>query len=1024
MSAIVAGGVYAYYAKDLPSAEEIGQRTMASFESTKIYDRTGQHLLFEFLPPEGGARTMVPLSKIPAHMRLATIAIEDKTFYENPGGINFRGILRAFMNNLMGLPVQGGSSITQQLVRNVVMTPEERFKISYERKIKEVILSLELTRRYPGLEGKDKILEWYLNTVSYGNLAYGVEAAAQTYFGKSAEELTLAEAAMLAAVPQYPALNPIDNWEEAKKRQEIVLDQMYLQGYISADEAYAAKQEPIHVVSKRFDIVAPHFVMYVRKLLEDLYGPENVDGSGFRVYTTLNLDIQKEAERITVEHMSKVPEERNAHNAAVVVLDAPTGQILAMVGSLDYFDPTIDGQVNMATSPRQPGSSFKPFTYVTAFAQGYTPATMLLDVRRSFPDWPNPPYVPENHDRVFHGPMTVRRALACSYNVPAVEMLYRVGVKNVLETAHRMGINTLTDEFYGLSLTLGGGEVTLLDMTYAYSVFANQGIMVGQPVPPEKQRPGFRKLDPIAILRIEDSFGNVLYENGEPEREEILRPQLAYLITDILSDNRARTPSFGPDSVLKLSRPAAVKTGTTNNYFDAWTIGYTPQVVVGVWVGNSDRSPMDYMPGSRAAGPIWHDIMEAILAPLPEVWYEQPPGLKRVEVDSVSGLLPTQYSPARVRELFIEGTEPTAYDNVHRPFRICKVSGKLATVYCPPDAVEEKVFEIYPSEAADWVREQGIPQPPTAYCDVHGPSLAGSDVAILSPHLYSHVRGIVPVIGNAKPGNFKLYRLQYGEGMNPSAWTQIGGDHWDRVDNSVLEYWDVTQLEGGLYSLQLVVLDKHDNYMQSTIQVTVDNSPPTIEIIHPLNGAVYVKEQDEWINIQVDARDNFSMDRVEFFLDGQSVGFTTVAPFTKRWTIVMSDTIPIAPRGITGIVLINESGYITLTQDMLNSLGAYTGTLMIHDGTCITLTQVFPSGMSIISDTMGYTETHAIHAIAYDAAGNQSESEKVQVFVIHKPKEKPKVTPTPVAILWPPNWSGAHLARARPPARERKPLLT
>ncbi|MGQ9492455.1 MAG: transglycosylase domain-containing protein [Anaerolineae bacterium] len=990
--------VYAYYSEQLPSAEEIGHRAVSSFKTTKIYDRTGQHLLYELLPPEGGDRTFVPLYLIPEHVRYATIALEDRTFYVNPAGINIEGLVRAVINNLRGLPVQGGSSIAQQLIRNVIMTPEERAQRSYARKIKEVILAYELTRQYPGVEGKDRILEWYLNTVSYGFPA-GVGAAAEFYFGKPVWELDLAEAAMLAHIPQYPALNPIDNFEKAKQRQEIVLDQMYLQGYISAEEAWAAKHEELHVVSKRFDITAPHFVMYVRQLLEKKFGPDTVYRGGLRVYTTLDLDLQTEAERIAREYIAEVQEAHNVHNAAVVVLDVKTGEILSMVGSLDYFDPSIAGQVNVAISPRQPGSSFKPFTYVTAFAQGYTPATMIMDVRTSFPDYPNPPYVPENHDRRFRGPVLARQALACSLNVPAVAMLYRAGVKNVLDTAHRMGINTLTREYYGLSLTLGGGEVTLLDLVYAYSVFANSGVMVGEPVPAEDLKPGFRELNPVAILRVENTEGDVIYEYSEPQRKEVISPQLAYLITNILSDNHARVGTFGPNSVINLGPNVAVKTGTTTDYRDAWTVGYNPQVSVGVWVGNTDNQPMERMPGSRGAGPIWRGIMEWLLQRLPEAKFQQPDGLEWVEVDATSGLLPTPYSTRKIKEVFIKGTAPTEYDNVHRPFRICRVSGKLATMFCPHEVVEEQVFDVYPPEASDWVRENQIPQPPTTYCDVHGPSPTTLDIAIAAPSLYTHVTGVVPIFGNARPGDFRLYRVEYGAGSNPVQWIPIGGDHYNRVENNILEYWDVSQLPDGLYTVQLVVIEGSGNQRSASVQVIVDNTPPTVEIIHPLEGAIYTLESDEWVNIQVDAIDNYAMDRVEFYLDEQQIGFSTVAPFTKKWTIALSDTIPSLlrdPAMISNTTVIT-SGELEIQSQTLLDGTVITVTRSITDMRVISAVSMSPTGQGVISDTSGYTETHTLHVIGFDAAGNKTESSRVRIYTIHKPKGEKKETPTPPA---------------------------
>ena len=896
------------------------------------------------------------------------------------------------------------------------MTPEERFARSYSRKVKEIILAYELTRRHPGLEGKDQILEWYLNTVHYGQRYYGVQAAAEAYFDKNVQDLTLAECAMLAPIPQYPRLNPIDDFEAAKQRQELYLDQMYLQGFITSEEAQAAKAEQLEIAPERLiDIKAPHFVMLVRQQLMDKYGADRVYSGGLQVRTTLDLDMQLEAERIAREHIEEISEERNVTNAAVVVIRPETGEILAMVGSLDYFDTSIDGQVNVALSQRQPGSSFKPFTYATALNQGYTPATMIMDVRTSFPDVGGVPYVPENYTRKFYGPVLLRRALAWSLNVPAVAMIHQLGLSEVLDTAHRMGIETLTSGEYGLSLTLGGGEVTLLDMTYAFSVFANGGLMAGNPVPEERVRPGFRALDPVAVQQITDSQGNVLEQFDGPRTREILRPQVAFLMNDMLSDNDARARMFGIDSPLHLDRPVAAKTGTTDNYRDAWTIGYTPQIAAGVWVGNSDNAQMKSLPGVRGAGPIWHGVMEYILESLPVEGFVEPPGLKPMEVDATSGLLPTEYSPSKVTEIFIQGTEPTSYDTVHRPFRICRTSGKLATVYCPPNETEEVVFDIYPPGTEDWVRESEIPQPPAQYCDLHGPNLAASDVAITNPQAYSYVRGEVPVLGNAKPSRFRLFRLQYGEGMDPSSWTQIGGDRYDKVDNNVLGHWDTSALDG-LYSVKLTVIDKDDHYHETAVPVSVDNISPTVKIVHPEDHALYVMELDEWVNFQVEAEDNTSMDRVEFYLDGEMFDFSTVAPYTKRWTIAMSDTVPagiplpdpnvilpettVEGERVTASTLITTENTIDFTQTITVG-NQVTATRLFSDSGRLEVTQSFPSGRSIISDTFGYTETHTIHVLAFDAAGNEMKSEELTIYIVHEAEEEKEENSTspPTAML-------------------------
>ncbi|MHB9031539.1 MAG: penicillin-binding transpeptidase domain-containing protein, partial [Anaerolineae bacterium] len=719
----------------------------------------------------------------------------------------------------------------------------------------------------------------------YGHFAYGVEAAAQTYFGKPVQDLSLAEAAMLVPLGNAPAYNPWDNPDEAKKRQGLVLDQMYQQGYITYEEAEAAKKEHIVTAQAGFALKAPHYVMYVRQLLEEKFGTDAVYGGGLQVITAIDLDKQAKVEELAKERVAEVAEQYNVHNAAVVVLDAKTAEILAMVGSLDYDNSAIDGEVNMALSPRQPGSSFKIFTYATAFAQGITPATMLLDVRTSFPDPPRSVvYVPENSDRTFHGPVLLRQALACSLNVPAVITIHTVGVQNVLNTAHKMGITDLKDAYYGLSLTLGTGPVKLLDMAYAYSVLANGGVMVGDPVPADQVKEGYRQLDPVAILKVTDSRGNVLYEYKEPQRQEVIAPQVAFLLNDILSDNNARAPFFGYDSILYIpDRPVAVKTGTTDGYHDAWTIGYTPQYVVAVWTGNTDYEAMRKATGSGTAAPLWNRIITWLHEGLPVEEFPYPEGLETAAVDTVSGKLPTQYSPSTKQEIFIAGTVPTAPDDVHTLYRICKASGKLATEYCPLDQVEEKVYEVFAPEAADWLRQQGIEQPPAEYCDIHGPSGGALQVGITSPRDNVAVSGVFMVTGSANTDDMQYYYLEVGTGREPTEWQRIGGDHPDKVDRNVLELWNTTGLDG-LYTLRLSVVSGSGT-QQAVAHVLVDNIPPTMRLLLPHQDEIYTVGVDEWINIQVLTEDNLGMDRVEFYVDDKLLGYSTVAPFSMRWML-------------------------------------------------------------------------------------------------------------------------------------------
>jgi membrane carboxypeptidase/penicillin-binding protein len=908
------------------------------------------------------------------------------------------------------------------LVKNVLIDPEERYERSYSRKIKEVILALAITQRYD----KNQILEWYLNLNFYGHFAYGIESAARVYFGKSIDELNLAEVAMLAPVPQYPGLNPIDNWEWAKRRQELTLDAMVETGYLTSEQAEAAKAAAIVVqkggVADRFDVIAPHFSLYAADQLEDLLDQEIIAKGGLDVYTTIDLELQSVAEAAARERVETLTEQqRDVDNAAVVSLRPRTGEILAMVGSLDYWDEEIDGKVNVALAQRQPGSSFKPFTYVTALSQGYTPATMLLDVR-TCPNPNDPSWCPENYpdpqgNRPYHGPQRLRLALSRSYNIPAVRVMDMVGIGNVIKTAHAMGITTLRKDLdhYGLALTLGGGEVRLIDMVYSFSVFANGGVMYGVPIPEAEREMGYRELDPVAIKRVDDRSGNTIWIYEEPESRRILDEKLAYLMNDILSDNNARSWAFGVDNKLVLpDRPVAAKTGTTNNWNDCWTIGFTPQVATGVWMGNTDNSPMVRVPGSYGAAYVWNDVMQIAHIGLPVVLFDRPQGIMEQHVCAVSGLLPTENCPNVVSEKFIAGTEPMMTCNVHKALHINRETGKLATPSTPPELVEKRVYAMYPPEADDWVREAGIPQPPTEYDD-YVADRSGEDVAVVKPATFGYVSELVEIRGNAR-GNVRFWKLDYGKGIDPQEWVQIGGDHPYEVDNGLMEYWDVVELDG-LYTLRLTVVGHDDSIRQDVIQVTVDNTPPAMELNHPEEGMVYTMEEDEWINIQATVGDNVSLDRVDFYVDGDQLATSTVPPYNKAWTIVMSDTVPQLgpdPVGVTlpitqpdGTVL--ERYYLSRTLWSTRTITNPDGTLseeeypeiqVLYDPELDQTSMWFDGGMGIISDSGGYTETHLIHVVAIDAAGNKVESEKVRVYVVHEEPEEEVATPH-TGMIWP-----------------------
>lgn len=689
---------------DLPDPRDLRRAHMA--EPTRIYDRRGR-LLYEWLEPLEGKHIFVPLERIPRALREATIATEDASFYENPG-VDFWAILRAaYLNLRHGRIVSGGSTITQQVARTLLLAPEERWQRTWMRKLREAVLAWRIARAYT----KDEILELYLNYSYYGNLAYGVGAAAEAYFAKRVDELDLAECALLAGLPQAPALyNPLTNPTAAKERQATVLALMVKVGFISEEEATRAGHEELRYASSPFSIQAPHFVMYVRQELEEMYGLETVAQGGWRVTTTLDLDMQARAESAIRRHLAALNDpsrdglDHNVHNAALVALDPANGEVLVMVGSPDYFDLEIAGAVNGALALRQPGSSIKPLTYAAALSAGnrvsagYTPASVILDVRKAYLTAEGDSYVPVNYDRRYHGPISLRRALATSSNAAAVSVLNDIGVDALIEMAHRLGVTWSGDlGRFGLALTLGGGEVCLLDLTTAFACFAAAG----------------QRVEPVLIQRIEDAHGQLVYTNAPRLQELVLDPRVAYLITDILADDNARAPAFGEGSMLYIGRPAAVKTGTTEDWRDNWTVGYTPDLVVGVWVGNADNEPMKDVSGIAGAAPIWHDFMVEMHKNKPVKPFTEPPGVVQVEICADSGLLPNPHCPHRRLEKFLAGSEPTALCQAHQLYRIDIATGLLATAETPSGRIREQVYFLLPPEAQAWGWESGFPQPPT-----------------------------------------------------------------------------------------------------------------------------------------------------------------------------------------------------------------------------------------------------------------------------------------------------------------------
>lgn len=848
---------YFSIASTLPDISDLRARA-SQFETTRILDRNG-NVLYEILDPQAGRRTYVPLDKISPYLVAATIATEDKDFYNHPG-FDPLAITRALWQNYTsGGITSGASTITQQLARSLLLSPEERAQRTVERKAREIILAAEITRRY----SKDEILELYLNENYYGNMAYGIQAASETYFNTTADKLNLAQSSFLAGLPQAPAVYDIyANREETLRRNQQVLVLMYelskemscievsnsvQRVCVDASEATGAAQEieTYPFERKPQSIRFPHWVNYIRSVLETQYDSQTIYRSGFTVYTTLDPDLQDLAQRIVSDQVASLVD-HNATNGALVALRPSTGEILAMVGSADFDNEAISGQVNMAVSPRQPGSSIKPINYAAAFEKGWTPATLIWDVPSEFPpsgreDDPAPKYVPVNYDGRFHGPVTVRAALANSFNVPAVKTLNFVGVYDdpstaspdgMINFAKRLGITTLTRPDYGLALTLGGGDVSLLELTGAYAVFANGGVRV----------------PPVAITRIDDYQGNTVYEYKFPAGEQVVRPEHAYLITSILSDNEARTPMFGANSLLNLPFQVAAKTGTTNDFRDNWTLGYTPDLAVGAWVGNADYTPMINTTGLTGAAPIWSQMMTETINrltggnPTP---FSRPPGVVDHVICSVSGTEPSEWCPSQRTEIFAADQPPLPKkDDLWQKVMVDTWTGLRSSPYCEDFTEEKYALNVTDKSAIKWILETdqgrgwadsiGFSEPifftPERECKAEDQRPTILFAALSDNQTINNSPLDIYAVIHA-PSNFKEYRLEYGVGDDPGDWKPLAeGLTAQYSQPEKIFSWDLHKISGGRITLRLYLESTNGKYAQRKIHLNlqVPTLTPTV----------------------------------------------------------------------------------------------------------------------------------------------------------------------------------------------------
>jgi len=784
------GSLYVIWvSRDLPNPNELINRQIA--QSTKIYDRTGEHILYEISGDE--KRTLVSLDEIPDIVKQATIAIEDKNFYEH-GAFSVWAMFRTAVTNVIFRRSAGGSTLTQQFIKNAVLTSEK----TITRKVKELVMAYRLEQKF----SKDEILQMYLNEIPYGSNAYGVEAASQKYFGKSVKDVKLEEAAILAGIVQMPSrYSPYGpNKDILLGRKDYVLKLMAEQGYISEQERDEALKREVVFKAPGNNITAPHFVMYIKEILATKYGEKMIEQDGLKIYTTLDLYKQKIAEETISEKTKNYLEKYDANNAALVAIDPKTGQILAMVGSRDYFDDSIDGQVNVATRPRQPGSSMKPLVYAALFELGYNPNTILYDVLTNFSTDPASPYIPKNYNGKELGPVTIRQALAGSLNIPAVKAIYLADINNVIDLAENLGYTTLYPRNrFGLSLVLGGGEIKLLEHVNAYSAFARDGLV--SPV--------------ISILKIEDKNGKII-EEYSPSSKKALSSRAARMINSVLSDNAARSYVFGENNSLNLGdRPVAAKTGTTNDYKDAWTVGYTPSLVAGVWVGNnSSKSMKGTADGSILAAPIWKEFMSKVLGDTPIENFKEPEE-EKTNKDVLNGLLPTENDDSDVYHsilYYIDKEDPLGPS--------------------PSNPDKDPQFNLWENAIRDWAEKNGktiiggegtgdIANRPMVKID-----FPATNQIITSPNLEVHV------LATTKTGE---YQTNY----------YINGNLWETSSGEPgILFKEINFLNNGYHNLSVRVCDGKGNCGEDKISfnVSIKNNPVStgknsISLIGPANGS-------------------------------------------------------------------------------------------------------------------------------------------------------------------------------------------
>lgn len=852
-------GLFAYYSKDLPSPDKINQRKVA--QSSKIWDRDHKEVLYELHGEE--KRTIVDIENISPYLKNATLAAEDQQFY-NHFGFNPATITASFLRNFGADSRAGGSTITQQFIKNSLLTSEK----TYSRKIKELILAIELEAKFE----KDEILEMYLNEIPYGSNAYGAEAASQTFFSKSAKDLTLAEAATLASLPKAPTFySPYgSNTDRLEERKNWVIGQMLDNDYITQEEHDAAVAEEISFKVPDAGIIAAHFVEYVKQILEEKYSEELIKEGGFEIVTTLDLDLQRQAEKVVEEGVEK-NKQYGATNAALVAVDPTSGHILAMQGSRSYFDYENDGNVNVALRNRQPGSSFKPFAYAKAFEKGYGTETILFDVPTNFGN----NYEPKNYDLSTKGPLTMRDALQGSLNIPAVKTLYLAGLDQTIDFAEKLGITTLGDRSrFGLSLVLGGGEVKLLEETAAYGVFSNNG----------------KKLPTTPILRIADKEGNIVEDNTNQQADQVMDENAAKMISSVLSDNTARSRMIGRlGNVLTVPDvQAAAKTGTTENFRDAWTVGYTKNIAVGVWAGNNDGSLMKRdSAGIYVAAPMWQKFMieatknrEKIAFDAPDQSFITKPVLKgqvlpeeKVKIHKESGKLATDQTPPEL-------VEEKTYRKVHNILYYVDKDNPGGPA--PSNPAQDEQYERWESAVRTWAEKQEyvLEDPPTETDDSNSTENQPS-ITINSPSDGEKITNPTVTVKVHASGPKGVKEVQFFIAGQKVA-TDTSAPHEATID--------ISGFDNGFQNITAKVVDNAGNTKDATISVNLAHdkkTPTSISLVSP-TGNTGVADANFPVKIVAAVSGSLDIEKVEFFSNGtvfdrqQGTGNNT--NYTSYWS--------------------------------------------------------------------------------------------------------------------------------------------